>query len=93
MFVFFLCFILILCWLTGKPLQLRLQACDVKGKEEKSGPECMLTEPNTGDGRAYLEAAAPFSPFVVMLFCLVWKMSNRCDTKEYPKQILLRLPN
>ncbi|XP_063059602.1 zinc finger ZZ-type and EF-hand domain-containing protein 1 [Engraulis encrasicolus] len=34
----------------GKPLQLRLQACDVKGKEEKSGPESMLTEPNTGDG-------------------------------------------
>ncbi|KAL2094997.1 hypothetical protein ACEWY4_009716 [Coilia grayii] len=34
----------------GKALQLRLQACDVKGKEEKSGPESMLTEPNTGDG-------------------------------------------
>lgn len=66
----------------------------MKGKEEKSGPESMLTEPNTGDGRADLEAAAFFfPPFVVMLFCLVWKMSNRCDTKEYPKQILLRLPN
>ncbi|KAL0994771.1 hypothetical protein UPYG_G00126960 [Umbra pygmaea] len=34
----------------GKPLQLHLQACDVKGKEEKSGPENMLTEPATGDG-------------------------------------------
>ncbi|XP_031428595.1 zinc finger ZZ-type and EF-hand domain-containing protein 1, partial [Clupea harengus] len=34
----------------GKALQLRLQACDVKGKEEKSGPESMLTEPHTGDG-------------------------------------------
>ncbi|XP_076130954.1 zinc finger ZZ-type and EF-hand domain-containing protein 1 isoform X1 [Alosa pseudoharengus] len=34
----------------GKPLQLCLQACDVKGKEEKSGPESMLTEPTTGDG-------------------------------------------
>uniref|UniRef100_A0A8C1N781 Zinc finger, ZZ-type with EF hand domain 1 n=1 Tax=Cyprinus carpio TaxID=7962 RepID=A0A8C1N781_CYPCA len=33
-----------------KPIQLHLQACDVKGKEEKSGPENMLTEPNTGDG-------------------------------------------
>ena len=34
----------------GKALQLHLQACDVKGKEEKSGPENMLTEPSTGDG-------------------------------------------
>ncbi|XP_056603284.1 zinc finger ZZ-type and EF-hand domain-containing protein 1 isoform X1 [Triplophysa dalaica] len=34
----------------GKPLQLHLQACDVKSKEEKAGPENMLTEPNTGDG-------------------------------------------
>ncbi|XP_046876692.1 LOW QUALITY PROTEIN: zinc finger ZZ-type and EF-hand domain-containing protein 1 [Hypomesus transpacificus] len=34
----------------GKALQLHLQACDVKGKEEKSGPENMLTEPATGDG-------------------------------------------
>lgn len=35
---------------TGKPLQLHLQACDVKSKEEKSGPENMLTESSTGDG-------------------------------------------
>jgi len=34
----------------GKPLQLHLQACDVKSKEEKSGPENMLMEPNSGDG-------------------------------------------
>ncbi|XP_067393968.1 zinc finger ZZ-type and EF-hand domain-containing protein 1 isoform X3 [Emydura macquarii macquarii] len=34
----------------GKPLQLTLQACDVKGKEEKSGPENLLVEPWTGDG-------------------------------------------
>ncbi|TRY99292.1 hypothetical protein DNTS_003987 [Danionella cerebrum] len=34
----------------GKSLQLHLMACDVKSKEEKSGPENMLTEPNTGDG-------------------------------------------
>uniref|UniRef100_A0A672L7F8 Zinc finger ZZ-type and EF-hand domain containing 1 n=1 Tax=Sinocyclocheilus grahami TaxID=75366 RepID=A0A672L7F8_SINGR len=33
-----------------KSIQLHLQACDVKSKEEKSGPENMLTEPNTGDG-------------------------------------------
>uniref|UniRef100_A0A671K5H8 Zinc finger ZZ-type and EF-hand domain-containing protein 1-like n=1 Tax=Sinocyclocheilus anshuiensis TaxID=1608454 RepID=A0A671K5H8_9TELE len=33
-----------------KPIQLHLQACDAKSKEEKSGPENMLTEPNTGDG-------------------------------------------
>ncbi|XP_078294074.1 zinc finger ZZ-type and EF-hand domain-containing protein 1 isoform X2 [Panthera onca] len=34
----------------GKPLQLILQACDVKGKEEKSGPENLLVEPWTRDG-------------------------------------------
>uniref|UniRef100_A0A8D1I746 Zinc finger ZZ-type and EF-hand domain containing 1 n=1 Tax=Sus scrofa TaxID=9823 RepID=A0A8D1I746_PIG len=34
----------------GKPLQLTLQACDVKGKEEKSGPENLLVEPWTRDG-------------------------------------------
>ncbi|XP_056909607.1 zinc finger ZZ-type and EF-hand domain-containing protein 1 [Takifugu flavidus] len=34
----------------GKPLQLHLQACDVKSKEEKSGPENMLIESSTGDG-------------------------------------------
>ncbi|XP_044849894.1 zinc finger ZZ-type and EF-hand domain-containing protein 1 isoform X1 [Mauremys mutica] len=34
----------------GKPLQLTLQACDVKGKEDKSGPENLLVEPWTGDG-------------------------------------------
>ncbi|XP_051981297.1 zinc finger ZZ-type and EF-hand domain-containing protein 1-like isoform X2 [Xyrauchen texanus] len=39
-----------LLYRNGKPLQLHLQACDVKSKEEKSGPENMLTEPNTGDG-------------------------------------------
>uniref|UniRef100_A0A8D2ZEM8 Zinc finger ZZ-type and EF-hand domain containing 1 n=1 Tax=Scophthalmus maximus TaxID=52904 RepID=A0A8D2ZEM8_SCOMX len=33
-----------------KPLQLHLQACDVKSKEEKSGPENMLTESSLGDG-------------------------------------------
>uniref|UniRef100_A0A673BN08 Zinc finger, ZZ-type with EF hand domain 1 n=1 Tax=Sphaeramia orbicularis TaxID=375764 RepID=A0A673BN08_9TELE len=33
-----------------KPLQLHLQACDVKSKEEKSGPDNMLTESSTGDG-------------------------------------------
>ncbi len=37
----------------GKPIQLHLQACDVKSKEEKSGPENMLTEPNTGDGMVF----------------------------------------
>lgn len=41
---------LCVCMCVGKPLQLHLQACDVKSKEEKSGPENMLTEPNTGDG-------------------------------------------
>lgn len=40
-----------LCLHTGKPLQLHLQACDVKSKEEKSGPENMLTESSTGDGK------------------------------------------
>ncbi|KAG9341464.1 hypothetical protein JZ751_019274 [Albula glossodonta] len=39
-----------LLYKNGKPLQLHLQACDVKGKEEKSGPENMLTEPSSGDG-------------------------------------------
>ncbi|KAK7804179.1 hypothetical protein U0070_022487 [Myodes glareolus] len=34
----------------GKPLQLTLQACDVKGKEDKSGPENLLMEPWTRDG-------------------------------------------
>ncbi|KFU95910.1 Zinc finger ZZ-type and EF-hand domain-containing protein 1, partial [Chaetura pelagica] len=34
----------------GKPLRLTLQACDVKGKEDKSGPENLLLEPWTGDG-------------------------------------------
>lgn len=29
---------------------MHLQACDVKSKEEKSGPENMLTESSTGDG-------------------------------------------
>lgn len=38
------------CCSAGKPLQLHLQACDVKSKEEKSGPENMLTESSTGDG-------------------------------------------
>ncbi|KAM4546819.1 zinc finger ZZ-type and EF-hand domain-containing protein 1 [Fundulus diaphanus] len=39
-----------LLYCNGKPLQLHLQACDVKSKEEKSGPENMLTESSTGDG-------------------------------------------
>uniref|UniRef100_A0A8C9XCD2 Zinc finger ZZ-type and EF-hand domain containing 1 n=1 Tax=Sander lucioperca TaxID=283035 RepID=A0A8C9XCD2_SANLU len=34
----------------GKPLQLHLQACDVKSKEEKAGPENMLAESSTADG-------------------------------------------
>nr|XP_055055394.1 zinc finger ZZ-type and EF-hand domain-containing protein 1 isoform X3 [Misgurnus anguillicaudatus] len=39
-----------LLYRNGKPLQLHLQACDVKSKEEKSGPENILTtETNTGD--------------------------------------------
>ena len=39
-----------LWYIAGKPLQLHLQACDVKSKEEKSGPDNMLTETSTGDG-------------------------------------------
>ncbi|XP_041864265.1 zinc finger ZZ-type and EF-hand domain-containing protein 1 [Melanotaenia boesemani] len=39
-----------LLYRNGKPLQLHLQACDVKSKEEKSGPENMLTESSSGDG-------------------------------------------
>ncbi|XP_053187523.1 zinc finger ZZ-type and EF-hand domain-containing protein 1 isoform X2 [Scomber japonicus] len=39
-----------LLYRNGKSLQLHLQACDVKSKEEKSGPENMLTESSTGDG-------------------------------------------
>ncbi|XP_078003749.1 zinc finger ZZ-type and EF-hand domain-containing protein 1 isoform X1 [Phascolarctos cinereus] len=34
----------------GRILQPILQACDVKGKEERSGPENLLAEPWTGDG-------------------------------------------
>ncbi|XP_069470819.1 zinc finger ZZ-type and EF-hand domain-containing protein 1 isoform X2 [Ambystoma mexicanum] len=34
----------------GKPIQFTLLACDVKGKEDKSGPENLLVEPFTGDG-------------------------------------------
>uniref|UniRef100_A0A6J0V4H1 Zinc finger ZZ-type and EF-hand domain-containing protein 1 isoform X1 n=1 Tax=Pogona vitticeps TaxID=103695 RepID=A0A6J0V4H1_9SAUR len=34
----------------GTLLRLTLQACDVKGKEDKSGPENLLVEPWTGDG-------------------------------------------
>uniref|UniRef100_A0A8C5GIX1 Zinc finger, ZZ-type with EF hand domain 1 n=1 Tax=Gouania willdenowi TaxID=441366 RepID=A0A8C5GIX1_GOUWI len=39
-----------LLYRNGKPLQLHLQACDVKSKEEKSGPENMLADSSTGDG-------------------------------------------
>ncbi|XP_015252043.1 PREDICTED: zinc finger ZZ-type and EF-hand domain-containing protein 1-like isoform X1 [Cyprinodon variegatus] len=39
-----------LLYCNGKPLQLHLQACDVKSKEEKSGPENMLSDSSTGDG-------------------------------------------
>lgn len=39
---------------SGKPLQLTLQACDVKGKEEKSGPENLLVEPWTRDGEWWI---------------------------------------
>ncbi|XP_061557820.1 zinc finger ZZ-type and EF-hand domain-containing protein 1 isoform X2 [Phycodurus eques] len=39
-----------LLYRNGKPLQLHLQACDTKSKEEKSGPENMLTQSSTGDG-------------------------------------------
>ncbi|XP_061461345.1 zinc finger ZZ-type and EF-hand domain-containing protein 1 isoform X2 [Rhineura floridana] len=34
----------------GTPLRLVVQACDVKGKEDKSGPENLFIEPWTGDG-------------------------------------------
>ncbi|XP_043848131.1 zinc finger ZZ-type and EF-hand domain-containing protein 1 isoform X2 [Dromiciops gliroides] len=34
----------------GRILQPTLQACDVKGKGDKSGPENLLAEPWTGDG-------------------------------------------
>ncbi|XP_072475032.1 zinc finger ZZ-type and EF-hand domain-containing protein 1 isoform X2 [Notamacropus eugenii] len=34
----------------GRILQPSLQACDVKGKEDRSGPENLLAEPWTGDG-------------------------------------------
>ncbi|XP_069082790.1 zinc finger ZZ-type and EF-hand domain-containing protein 1 isoform X1 [Pleurodeles waltl] len=34
----------------GKPVKFTLLACDVKGKEDKSGPENILVEPFTGDG-------------------------------------------
>ncbi|XP_063809771.1 zinc finger ZZ-type and EF-hand domain-containing protein 1 isoform X2 [Pseudophryne corroboree] len=34
----------------GRPLQFTLIACDVKGKEDKSGPENLLVEPWSGDG-------------------------------------------
>ncbi|MEE6469872.1 hypothetical protein FKM82_008802 [Ascaphus truei] len=34
----------------GRPLQFSLIACDVKGKEDKSGPENVLVKPWTGDG-------------------------------------------
>ncbi|KAM9320058.1 zinc finger ZZ-type and EF-hand domain-containing protein 1 [Gastrophryne carolinensis] len=34
----------------GRPLKFTLMACDVKGKEDKSGPENLLVEPWTGDG-------------------------------------------
>uniref|UniRef100_H9G4F0 Uncharacterized protein n=1 Tax=Anolis carolinensis TaxID=28377 RepID=H9G4F0_ANOCA len=34
----------------GASLRLTLQACDVKGKEDTSGPENLLVEPWTGDG-------------------------------------------
>ncbi|XP_048874070.1 zinc finger ZZ-type and EF-hand domain-containing protein 1 [Brienomyrus brachyistius] len=39
-----------LLYKNGKPLRLSLQACDVKGKEDKSGPENMLVETSMGDG-------------------------------------------
>uniref|UniRef100_A0AAY4E5U1 Zinc finger ZZ-type and EF-hand domain-containing protein 1 n=1 Tax=Denticeps clupeoides TaxID=299321 RepID=A0AAY4E5U1_9TELE len=39
-----------LLYKNGKALQLQLQACDVKGKDEKSGPESMLAESSSGDG-------------------------------------------
>ncbi|CAJ0924444.1 unnamed protein product [Ranitomeya imitator] len=59
----------------GRPLQFTLLACDVKGKEDKSGPENLLVEPWTGDGfltetgktRAsiILSSSAPESAFQV----------------------------
>ncbi|KAI4877405.1 hypothetical protein NFI96_011706 [Prochilodus magdalenae] len=39
-----------LLYRNGKPLQLHLQACDVKSRDDNCGPESMLTEPSTGDG-------------------------------------------
>lgn len=39
-----------LLYRNGKHLQLHLQACDVKSKEEKSGPDNMLAETSSGDG-------------------------------------------
>uniref|UniRef100_A0A8C9TVL8 Zinc finger ZZ-type and EF-hand domain containing 1 n=1 Tax=Scleropages formosus TaxID=113540 RepID=A0A8C9TVL8_SCLFO len=39
-----------LLYKNGKALQLCVQACDVKGKEDKSGPENMLSESPNGDG-------------------------------------------
>ncbi|XP_060768529.1 zinc finger ZZ-type and EF-hand domain-containing protein 1 isoform X2 [Neoarius graeffei] len=39
-----------LLYRNGKTLQLRLQACDVKSRDDKCGPENMLTDPSTGDG-------------------------------------------
>uniref|UniRef100_A0A3Q3B408 Zinc finger, ZZ-type with EF hand domain 1 n=1 Tax=Kryptolebias marmoratus TaxID=37003 RepID=A0A3Q3B408_KRYMA len=39
-----------LLYRNGKPIQLHMLACDVKSKDEKSGPENMLTESSTGDG-------------------------------------------
>ncbi|CAL1573897.1 unnamed protein product [Knipowitschia caucasica] len=39
-----------LLYRNGKHIQLHLQACDVKSKEEKSGPENMLSESSTADG-------------------------------------------
>ncbi|XP_049325560.1 zinc finger ZZ-type and EF-hand domain-containing protein 1 [Astyanax mexicanus] len=39
-----------LLYKNGKHLQLHLQACDVKSRDDKCGPENMLTEPTTGDG-------------------------------------------
>ncbi|XP_053474575.1 zinc finger ZZ-type and EF-hand domain-containing protein 1 isoform X2 [Ictalurus furcatus] len=39
-----------LLYRNGKTLQLHLQACDVKSRDDKCGPENMLTDPSTGDG-------------------------------------------
>ncbi len=57
----------------GKPIQLHLQACDVKSKEEKSGPENMLTEPNTGDGT------------ILVLFGVEMGILIECFTDKSPK--------